>query len=230
MACYITWLGHSAFTITDGDVSILIDPFIDGNCKCPIASKDIDSVDLVLVTHDHSDHSGQAIDICLTHKAHLGAVVETAGKFMAQGLPSELVLGSIGFGVGGTLQHKGIQITMVPAVHTSGSGIAVGYIVRMPSGLSIYHAGDTAIFSDMALWASLYPIDVALLPIGGIFTMDAKQAATATKLLKTPIVVPMHWGTFPTLAQDTKEFEQEVAQSAPDCKCIVMIPGEKVTF
>ena len=226
----ITWLGHSAFKITCDDVTVLIDPFLDGNPTCPVSASAIGPVDMVLLTHDHGDHVGQTVQICQSTGAMLGAVVGTAEALVQAGLPAAQVLNGIGFNMGGTLEHKGVHATMTPAFHTSESGLPAGYIVRMPDGLTIYHAGDTCLFGDMALWGTLYAIDVALLPIGGLFTMDARQAATACMLLKPRQVIPMHWGTFPVLAQSTCAFKQELAALAPDCQCADIQPGQTLSL
>lgn len=224
----LTWFGHSAFKISDGTVSLLIDPFLEGNPLCPVAASEVGSVDVVLVTHDHGDHLGQAAQICKATGAMLGALVETADTLIQEGVPAGQVFIGIGFNLGGTVEHKGVQITMVPALHSSSSGRPVGYIVRMPDGTTLYHAGDTCLFGDMALWGNLYKLDVALLPIGGVFTMDAVQAATACALLRPKKVVPMHWGTFPILEQNCDNFKRELEKSAPGCMCVDMRHGQTV--
>ncbi len=222
----ITWLGHSAFMLEEDNLRILIDPFLDGCPTASIASADLPPIDVVLVTHDHADHVGQAVEICKAHKAMLGTVVETAFRLMEEGIPQDQVLNGIGFNFGGTVEHKGCAVTMIPALHTSGTGLPAGFIVRMPSGKIIYHAGDTGLFGDMELWARLYPMNIALLPIGGVFTMDARQAARACSLLDTPKVIPMHYGTFPAIAGDAKQFEKELSRHAPNCTCINLQPGQ----
>ncbi|MDO4970345.1 MAG: metal-dependent hydrolase [Comamonadaceae bacterium] len=219
----ITWFGHSAFRLRCGDASVLIDPFFTAPEQAKAAQEG--GVDLVLVTHDHGDHVGDAVAICRKSGATLGAVVGTAEKLAAKGVPGDRVLS---FNMGGTVSCKGVSVTMVPAYHTSESGSPVGYIITMPDGLTVYHAGDTSIFSGMALWGKLYKIDVALLPIGGWYTMDARQAAMACGLLKCQSVVPMHWGTFPVLAQSTDAFAEELKTSAPACTLIGMLPGDTV--
>ncbi len=224
----ITWYGHSVFTIEEAGLRVLIDPFLDGNPVSQTSSEDIGTIDLILITHDHADHVGQAIEICRKQKCMLGAVVGTAEKLVNEGLPADCVLNSIGFNMGGTVSYKGINITMIPAFHTSESGLPVGYIIRMPSGLTVYHAGDTGIFGDMAIWGTLYDIDVSLLPTGGVFTMDSRQAAMACGMLKTKKVVPMHWGTFPLLEQGAQAFMDELKNHAPSCECLHMSPGDSV--
>ncbi|MGN0008212.1 MAG: metal-dependent hydrolase [Desulfovibrionaceae bacterium] len=224
----VTWYGHSAFKLSCDGISVLIDPFLRGNPLCPVSPEEVGPVDMVLVTHDHGDHVGQAVEICQAAGAMLCAVVGTAGELAARGVPQEQIFGGIGCNMGGTVEYRGVRITMIPAFHTSESGQPVGYIVEMPDGKTIYHAGDTCLFGDMALWGQLYDIDVALLPVGGHFTMDARQAATACALLRCRQAIPMHWKTFPLLCQSTEDFRQAVRKVAPRCRCIDMNPGDTV--
>ncbi len=205
----LTWHGHSAFAITSGNKTILIDPWFDGNPSAKAAAANIDA-DLVLVTHDHGDHVGQALDICKRTGATLGCIVELAAKLKSQGLPGDQILNGIGFNIGGTVTHQGISVTMVQANHSCESGVPVGFIIRLEDGYTVYHSGDTGIFSSMALWGKLHRIDLALLPVGGVFTMDAAQAAMATMMLRCRKVIPMHWGTFPALAQNVDAFKKEL--------------------
>ncbi|MDO5536823.1 MAG: metal-dependent hydrolase [Desulfovibrionaceae bacterium] len=223
----ITWLGHSAFKLETAAVSILVDPFFTDPAMRALAEKG--GVDLVLVTHDHGDHVGSAVEICKATGASLGAIVGTSGRLAAAGVPESQIVGG-GFNMGGTIECCGATVTMTQAYHSSDSGSPAGYIITMPDGLTVYHAGDTCIFSGMALWGKLYRIDVALLPIGGFYTMDARQAAMACGLLKCSSVVPMHYGTFPILAQDSREFEQLVASQVPGCRCVPMTPGSSLEF
>jgi L-ascorbate metabolism protein UlaG (beta-lactamase superfamily) len=157
-------------------------------------------------------------------------VVGIAEQFVAMGVPAAQILNGIGFNIGGTLLVKGAAITMTQAFHTTEAGAPTGYIIRLADGYTIYHAGDTGIFGSMALFGELYAIDLALLPVGDVFTMDARQAALAAKLLRTKAVVPMHWGTFPALAQDTSAFERELATRAPGCVMVHMAPGQRLAL
>lgn len=224
----ITWYGHSAFKMETAAVSILVDPFFTDPAMKELAVRS--GVDLVLVTHDHGDHVGSCVEICKQTGAELGCIVGTAEKLVSAGVPAKQVVGGVGFNMGGTIECCAAKVTMIPAFHSSDSGMPAGYIITMPDGLTVYHAGDTCLFSAMSLWSKLYPIDVALLPVGGFYTMDAKQAAMACGLLKCSTVIPMHWGTFPALAQSTEEFEQLVAARVPSCRCITMKPGESLDF
>ena len=224
----ITWFGHSAFKISAPGAQVIIDPFF-----APSAGVTADAagdVDIVLVTHDHADHVGDAVSLCRRTGAVLGAIVGTAGKLAEAGVPQEQIINGIGFNMGGTVGHKGVDVTMTQAYHSSDSGSPAGYIVRMPDGLTVYHAGDTCIFSGMELWGQLYDIDVALLPVGGVFTMDARQAALACKLLGCKAAIPMHWGTFPVLAQNAACFKVELERMKLACRCMEMALGETVSF
>ena len=226
MATTITWNGHSNFLLESGSASILIDPFFKGNPCSPYGWQELPLPNLVLITHDHKDHVGDALEICLASKALLGAVVGTGEKLVKLGLPKNQLFMGIGFNIGGTIEHAGAKITMVEAFHSSDSGVATGYIITMPDGITIYHAGDTGLFINMQTWGELFNIDLALLPIGGTFTMDAQQAARACKLLNCRQVIPMHYATFPALAKNAHSFVQELANIAPNCKPIILKPGE----
>lgn len=226
----VTWYGHSNFKITCGGVSVCIDPFFTHNPSCPVSWNSAGKPDLVLVTHDHGDHVGDAVALCKASGAVCGCVVGTAERLIAAGLPRSAVPAGIGFNVGGSIEVKGIRVTMTQAFHTSESGAPVGYVVTMPNGFTFYHAGDTGIFSSMELIGSLCPLDLAILPTGGFFTMDALQAAHAAKLLRPKAVIPMHWGTFPVLAQDTSAFAAQLAATAPDVRFVSMKPGESTDF
>lgn len=229
MATSITWHGHANFQIAGPDCNILIDPFFTGNPSAQTSWKAVPAPDLVLVTHLHGDHAGDAAAICAAHSgAMLGAVVGVAGVLQEQGVPQEQIINGVGFNIGGTVMVKKTAVTMTQAFHTSEAGAPVGYIITLPDGYTIYHAGDTGIFSSMELWGELYSIDLALLPAGGVFTMDFRQAALAARLLRAKAVVPMHWGTFPVLAQDMGDFAKELAAKAPDCHFVSMTPGQTV--
>ncbi|MFZ5428009.1 MAG: metal-dependent hydrolase [Thermodesulfobacteriota bacterium] len=224
----LTWNGHSNFTLRTDGLTILIDPFFDGNPSASMAASAITAVDYVLVTHDHGDHVGQALDICKATGAKLLAIVETCSKLVAQGLPKEQVVNGIGINIGGTVSLGSVRATMVQAVHSSESGLPVGYVLTLGDGYTLYHAGDTAIFATMEIYGKLFGIDMALLPVGGTFTMDARQAAVACKLLRCAKVLPMHWGTFPVLEKNTRAFGLALEDLGVDAMLVDCKPGQTI--
>lgn len=186
--------------------------------------------DLILVTHDHFDHVGDTIAIAKKTGATVVAMYETAAKLQADGLPIENVLYE-GFGrnIGGAIEIDGITLVMTEAVHSSETGSPAGYIIKFPGGATIYHAGDTSIFANMQIYGDLYPMHIALLPIGGVFTMDAKQAAISLRLLKPAVAIPMHFGFF-VVAPNANEFVELAKKAAPWVKTIVLEPGQSYTL
>ena len=226
MSNQLIWHGHANFEIVTPNLNILIDPWFEGNPSAETGSDSISKADLVLVTHDHADHLGQAVEICKNTGASLGAIVEVAAKCRSMGVDQEKILNGIGFNIGGTIEFKGVKITMTQADHSSDQGSCVGFIITLEDETCLYHAGDTGIFSTMKLWGELYKIDLAILPIGGVFTMDPRQAALACRLLKCKKVVPMHWGSFPVLEQNTDKFRKELTSTTPEIELISMRPGD----
>ena len=225
----VEFWGHAAFKIVSPQGRIiLIDPWISGNELCPVKVSEVKDADLILVTHDHFDHIGEDIP-ALTQQT--GAIVIGQPEVMRllgdQGVKDDNLLnGGFGMNIGGTVEVKGIKVTMTQALHTAGAGAPCGYIIKLEDGYTIYHAGDTGIFYGMKLLGEMYNIDLALLPIGSNFVMDPYQAATALTLLKPRTVIPMHYKTIPILVQDTAQFEELAAQKAPQVKVEVISPGE----
>ena len=209
----ITWYGHSAFKLASDGVSVLLDPFF--TPKSTVTADTVGEADLVLVSHDHGDHVGDCVAICKRTGAMLGAIVGTAEKLAAQGVPQNQILNGIGFNVGGTVSHKGVAVTMTQAFHSSESGAPVGYIVRMPDGLTVYHAGDTGIFAGMKLWGQLCDIDVALLPVGGTYTMTVDEAAAYAAAVAPQKAIPTHYGPVVGTAEDGKKFAAALQKLAP---------------
>ena len=225
----VTWFGHAAFKITsiNGKV-ILIDPWITDNPQCPIKVEDLDGVDLILVTHDHSDHVGSTKEIVEKKGGTVIANVETAMKLGDQGIPEKNILyEGYGLNIGGSVEIDGIRITMVEATHSTASGVPCGYVVRLEDGTTIYHAGDTGIFYGMELIGKMYPLDLALIPIGSTFTMDPYQAAWSLKLLNPKKAIPMHYKTFPIIEQTPDKFLELAREMAPKVEVIVLRPGEE---
>ena len=226
-----TWLGHATvrFVLPGGEV-VLIDPFLEGNPSCPDAGKRVERLDLILVTHAHSDHMGDVVRLARQHRCPVIGTFDLCQWFSSQGVEKVS-----GMNLGGTQTALGLRISMVRADHSSGfvhdgqmvyGGVAAGYVVRMPGGFTFYHAGDTDVFSDMALIGELDRPDLALLPIGGFYTMDPARAARACELLRVPRVIPMHWGTFPILAGTPDELRREIAGRGLSTEVIALEPGE----
>ncbi len=221
----IKWLTHASFSIrTSKGKVILIDPWITGNPLATTTLDDVSQADLILVTHDHFDHSGDAGPIAKKTGGVVVGMPETVSKIKADNDLSEdnIVFGGFGMNIGGTAVVDGIAVTMTQAFHSSESGAPSGYIIELEDGTTVYHAGDTGIFDSMRILGELYPIDVALLPIGNVFTMDPVQAVAALKLLKPKKVIPMHYKTFPILEQDASAFEALAKKETPDVEVIVL--------
>lgn len=227
----ITWLGHATFKFTTPEGKIvLIDPWTQKNPATPDEFKRIDRVDLMLVTHGHSDHIGDAIDIAKATKPTCVAIVELAGWLGSKGVEH-----TVGINKGGTINIDGIKVTMTHAIHTSGTedgtygGDACGYVIEFENGRKLYHAGDTCAFSDMQLINELYRPDVALLPIGDYYTMGPREAAVAVRMLGVKHVIPMHYGTFPILT-GTPAALRDALQTLGlnDVEVVEMKPGETI--
>jgi L-ascorbate metabolism protein UlaG (beta-lactamase superfamily) len=226
----VKWHGHANFEITSADGrKILIDPWFEGNASCSASVADIEAADFILVTHDHFDHLGQAVEIALATKATVVGIVETMAKLQNEmGVPPDQVVnGGFGMNIGGTVDLGGIKVTMTQAFHSSASGHPAGFVVKLENGKRIYHAGDTGIFATMATIGEMYPLDLALLPVGSCFTMDPLQAAHALALLKPKAVIPMHYQTFPILEPDAAGFVKLARQKAPGVKVVTLNPGEE---
>lgn len=224
----ITWIGHSAFLI-EGHDRILVDPFLINNPSTDVTPDQL-SCDMVCVTHGHSDHVGDAVAIAKRQKIPVLSIVELSGYF------DKMKCQTVGFNIGGSVKVRGTKVTMTQAVHSSGAdveglegaaGAPTGFVIE--SGGTIYHAGDTALFGDMALIGSMHRIDVALLPIGGFFTMDATQAAKAVELLRPKIAIPMHYNTWPPIKADPSLFKQLVEKNT-ETKVRILDPGQSIAI
>lgn len=211
----VTWLGHAALRIrTDDGTTVLVDPWLSGNPSCPEAEHSQDRVDAIFVTHGHFDHVGDTVDVARRHGAQVHAIHEIAVWLEGQGVEN-----AVGSNKGGTVESvSGIRASLTTAVHSSGisgdqgiipGGEAGGWILEFPGGPTIYHAGDTMVFGDMALIAEIWKPDVAFLPIGGWYTMGPRQAAMAARALEVATVIPIHYGTFPILAGTPEELRED---------------------
>jgi L-ascorbate metabolism protein UlaG (beta-lactamase superfamily) len=225
----LTWLGHAAFRIdTAAGKRIYVDPFLNGNPKCPQDELAPERADIVAVTHAHGDHVGDTVAIAQEHGSTVIALVELSmwlnGKGVDQGkLPAP--------NKGGTVDVDGVKFTLTNAFHSSGTpdgsygGEPAGIVVETENGTKLYFAGDTCVFGDMQLIGRIYEPDVAILPIGGHYTMDPREAAVALELLGVRRCVPCHYGTFPVLTGTP----DELAELAPNVEIERLEPGDSVT-
>jgi L-ascorbate metabolism protein UlaG (beta-lactamase superfamily) len=226
----VTWLGHATVLVQlPSGVNLLIDPFIEHNPKYPRNFILPEKIDYVLLTHAHMDHIADTIPVAQKHGATVLAMVELAGYFASKGVAK-----TVGFNLGGTVKLPGVAVTLVEAKHSSSieegnsilyMGIAGGLILTIENGPVLYHAGDTTVFRDMELIRELYAPDVAMLPIGGHYTMGPKEAALAIRYLQPQLVLPLHWGTFPPLVGTP----QELAKLVSDPETVALVaPGEQL--
>ncbi len=219
----ITFLGHACFMVDDSKYKVIIDPFISGN---PLAKVTIDEIkpDFILVTHGHGDHIGDAIELAKRNGAQVISNFEIAEYLMSKGVENNAGLhigGGTDFSFGSlklTIAHHGAMIE--PGMIYGGN--PVGFIVRM-DGKVVYHSGDTGLFLDMKLIGELDSIDMALLPIGGYFTMDVNDAAKAVEFLKPQKVIPMHYDTFDPIKADPNKFADKVKEHGTEC--VILKPG-----
>ena len=226
----ITWLGHATVLVqTARGTNILIDPFIAQNPKYPKDFVLPAKIHFILLTHGHGDHIADAAPVAAKHNSTLVAIYELAAYLAKKG-----VVHTIGMNLGGTVQLDDVAATMVEAKHSSAAqdetgdhyvGVAAGFILTIADGPVLYHAGDTAVFSDMKLIRKIYRPEVAMLPIGGHFTMDPKEAAMAVRFLEPKIVLPLHFGTFPPL---TGTPEQLAALVDNNVQVVRWAPGESI--
>ena len=219
----IRWYGHAAFMVETGGAKLLIDPWI-SNPLSPATPQDVINAKPthILITHDHFDHLGESVDIAKATGAPIVGTFELTLEVAEKGIPEAQTMP---MNIAGTIKlGDGIEIYMTPALHTANRGAPSGFVVVTPEG-TVYHAGDTALFRDMELIAELYDIDVALLPIGSVFTMGPREAAIATQLLRPRRVVPMHYNTFPLIKQDPEDFKTRV-EAVSRSKVYIMKPGD----
>jgi L-ascorbate metabolism protein UlaG (beta-lactamase superfamily) len=224
----VTWLGHASHRIdSPNGKRIYVDPWLD-NPKCPDNEKDPERCDVIALTHGHSDHVGSVVDISKKFTPEIVAIIELKEWVGEQGAE----VGEMpGFNKGGTVEVEGIKFTLVNAFHSSGApdgsyvGEAGGLVIEFENGTTLYVAGDTCVFGDMQLIGRIYKPDVAVLPIGGHFTMDPREASVALELLGTKRCIPYHYGTFPLLTGTPDELRQQ----APGVEVIELQPGESTT-
>ncbi len=213
----ITRLGHAA-VLLEGGKRIIIDPFITGNPQASTQLSDLPHVDYVVVTHDHNDHFGDALALAQRDHAVIVGIHENT-------IRDDVAAGDVrveGGNIGGTIAHDGVSFSFTPAIHSASHGDPCGVVVNL-EGKRVYHAGDTGLFGDMALIPKLFgPLDVALLPIGGRYTMDVAAAALAVELLAPKLVIPIHYNTWPIISADPARLKAHVQGS----RVVVLDPGQ----
>lgn len=230
----LTWLGHSTFKlVTRGAKTVLIDPWIESNPSCPRDQKSFDKLDVMAITHGHGDHMGDAVMLGKKHKPTVVCNYEIHLFLHKKG-----VTGTSPMNKGGTQEVEGLKFTMVHAVHSSGiedggqviyGGEPCGFVITLEDGTRIYAAGDTGAHSDMALIGELYQPEIALLPIGDLFTMSPREAAVAARMVKPKLIVPTHYGTFPALTGTPEALREELKKLGVSAKVVPLRPGESLT-
>jgi L-ascorbate metabolism protein UlaG (beta-lactamase superfamily) len=229
----ITYAGHSSVFVELGGKRVAIDPWLKGNPSCPESLHSPGAVDLIVLSHGHADHAGDAVRVALECKSSLAATYELAMIMIAEGVPQDRV---IPMNKGGSVLFDSITVALTHAMHSSSydtksgpvyAGEACGVIVRTESWC-VYHAGDTALFSDMKLIGEQYNPDVALLPIGDRFTMGSAEAASAASWVQCGVAIPIHYKTFPLLTGTYQEFSKECALLGVEC--LELSPGERRVF
>jgi L-ascorbate metabolism protein UlaG (beta-lactamase superfamily) len=216
----IRFLGHAAFELTEGDTRILIDPFLTGNPKAAVKADELEPTHIFL-THGHADHYGDIVDIAKRTKPQVVAVTELAGELQEEGVENVSDPN-----VGGTVEFGGGWVRLVPAWHTSTTpkgmvNTPTGLVINL-GGKTVYHLGDTALFSDLKLVADRDDVDVALMCIGGHYTMDRQDAVAAADLVGANTVIPCHYNTFPLIETDAEAFKNDVKAS----EVVILDPGE----
>ena len=222
----IRFLGHACFELTEGDVNVLIDPFLSGNPKAAVAADDVDPTHIFL-THGHADHIGDTVDIARRTGCEVVAIIELAQEITGAHDKTKDP------NLGGTVEYDWGWVKLVPAWHTSTTpsgtvNTPAGLVVEI-GGKTIYHLGDTALFSDLQLIQRRHPLDLALVPIGGHYTMDRYDAVTACEFIGANRVIPCHYDTFPPIETDAEAFKHDVDTSTAS-EVLILAPGESHTI
>ncbi len=218
----VRFLGHAAFELADGDATVLIDPFLTGNPKAAIGAEDV-AATTILLTHGHGDHIGDTVSIAKRTGAPVVAIVEIANELAEEGIDVRDP------NMGGTVKFDWGWVKLVPAWHTSTTpkgtaNVPAGLLINFQDTI-VYHLGDTCVFSDLSLVGKRNPVDIALMCIGGHYTMDRSDAVDAAELVGAKTVIPCHYNTFPPIETDAEAFKSDV-ESATQSNVVVLDPGQ----
>lgn len=216
-----TFYGHACFLLDTGKEKLLFDPFLSGNDLAAIKADQVES-DYILLSHAHADHLGDAPSIAERTGAKVIAIPEIIGQF------PETVTNFQPMNLGGIYKAPFGSLKMVTAMHSSGvpGGIAAGFIIKFNEGITVYYSGDTALFGDMKLFGELFDIDYAVLPVGDNYTMGPEDALIATRLLKAKTMIPLHYNTWPIIAQNPQDLKERAAKENVSIK--IINPGESI--
>jgi L-ascorbate metabolism protein UlaG (beta-lactamase superfamily) len=230
----LTWLGHNTFKlVTRGAKTVLIDPWVEGNPACPKEHRAFDRIDVMTISHGHGDHMGDAVTLAKKFKPIVVCNFEIHLFLQRKGVGNTAPMNK-----GGSQEAAGIRFTMVHAIHSSGiedggqivyGGEPCGFVITLEDGTRIYHAGDTGVHRDMELIAELYAPEIALLPIGDLYTMGPREAAVAARMLKPKWIVPAHYGTMPALTGTPDALREELKRLGVDAEVVALRPGESLS-
>jgi len=229
----LTWLGHNTFKlVTRGAKTVLLDPWVEGNPACPKELRTFDKLDVMTISHGHGDHMADAVTLGKKFKPTVVCNYEIHVFLQRKGVGTTSPMNK-----GGSQEVAGLKFTMVHAVHSSGiedggqiiyGGEPCGFVITLEDGMRVYHAGDTGVHADMALIGELYAPEVALLPIGDLYTMSPREAAVAARMLKPRCIVPCHYGTFPVLSGTPDQLREELAKQNVTAEVVALRPGESL--
>jgi L-ascorbate metabolism protein UlaG (beta-lactamase superfamily) len=230
----LTWLGHNTFRLeTPNGRTVLLDPWVEGNPACPKEHRTFEKLDVITISHGHGDHMADAVTLAKKFSPTVVCNYEIHAFLKKKGVATTAPMNK-----GGTQQVDGTSFTMVHAIHSSGiedggemvyGGEPCGFVIGLENGPRIYHAGDTAVFSDMALIREIYRPEIVLLPIGDLYTMSPREAAVAARMLQPRIIVPAHYGTFPALRGTPDALREELKKQDVAAKVVVLRPGESLS-